>query len=211
MMFIPILLMLLSPCVLADLMPHPEDPRFVPETRKSESVPETPDVVPGERNTEPEIKLRPRESVKVSTDGERESPVQTLNEFRLEERSSPGKVATNCLDCAITHLPEVAFSVKVPKLNINFEVSDFPSSRLIFASLASRIKDLPFVRSLRYPTDHQRIQLRSIGDVEVHIHIPKFGWKQVLKMSDVISGFELPKIPTIAPKVESCVGECLTH
>jgi len=118
---------------------------------------------------------------------------------------------TNCIDCAINHLPEVAFSVKIPKLNINFEVTDFPSSRLIFANLASKIRDLPFVRSLRIPTDDQRLQLRSIGDVEVHIYIPKFGWKQVLKLSDVISGFELPKIPTIAPKVESCVGECLTH
>lgn len=101
--------------------------------------------------------------------------------------------------------------MKVPKLNIDFEVKDFPSSRLIFANLASRIRALPFVRSLSVPNDHQRIQLRSIGDVDVHIYIPKFGWKQVLKMSDVISGFNLPKIPSIAPKVESCVGECLSH
>lgn len=115
---------------------------------------------------------------------------------------------TNCIDCAIKNLPEAMFSVKVPKLNIDFEISDFPSSRLIFANLASRVKQIPFVKSLRIPSDYQRMQLKSIGDVEVHISIPKFGWSQTLRLSDVVSGFNIPKIPTIAPKVESCVGEC---
>lgn len=130
-------------------------------------------------------------------------------ELKLEERSPPGKVGSNCIDCAVSNLPEAMFSVKVPKLNINFEVSDFPSSRLIFASLAQHVKSIPFVKSLSFPSDIQRMQLRTLGDVEVLISIPKFGWKQVLKLSDVVSGFDIPKIPHIAPKVESCVGDCL--
>ena len=127
----------------------------------------------------------------------------------MEERSPPGKAGSNCIDCAVNSLPETVFSVKVPKLNINFEVRDFPSSKLIFANLADKIKMIPFVKSLSYPDDFQRMQLRSLGDVEVYVTIPKFGWNQVLKVSDVISGFNIPKTPTIAPKVESCVGDCV--
>nr|URC17613.1 P2b protein [Blackberry chlorotic ringspot virus] len=205
MMFIPILLLLLSPNVLADLIPHPE----VPD--ENSQLPPRDLGGLGSRTPEPEIKLKDKESVRVSTDEDDRRTPQVPSEVTLEERSPPGKVVTNCIDCAVRHLPEVIFSVKVPKLNIDFEVKDFPSSRLIFANLASRIRALPFVRSLNVPNDRQRIQLRSIGEVDVHIYIQKFGWKQVLKMSDVISGFDLPKIPSIAPKVESCMGECLSH
>jgi len=120
-------------------------------------------------------------------------------------------MGVNCIDCAINNLPETLFSVKVPKLKIDFEISDFPSSRLIFANLAEKIKTLSFVKNLGFPNELQRLQLRSLGDIEVHVTIPKFAWQQTLKLRDVISGFDIPKFPSIAPKVESCVGECMSH
>lgn len=201
-MFIPILFLTLT-LASADLMTQKE---FEPQLPVNQ--PEVPPADSKEPNVmeKPGIGLNPGETVKVKAE-----QVNTINpvELKLEERSPPGRVGSNCIDCAISNLPEALFSVKVPKLNINFEVSDFPSSRLIFATLAQRVKSIPFVKSLSYPSDVQRMQLRSLGDVEVLISIPKFGWKQILKLSDVVSGFDIPKIPTIAPKVESCVGDCL--
>ncbi|AVN67119.1 ORF2b [Cape gooseberry ilarvirus 1] len=156
----------------------------------------------------PRVRLNPEESVTVVADSD--AVAQFPHGSPMEERSPPGKVEANCIDCAIKSLPETLFSVKVPKLNINFEVSEFPSSRLLFTSLASRVKSLPFMKSFSVPNDFQRLQLKSIGEAEVHISIPKFGWNQILKLSDVITGFNVPKLPTIVPKLESCVGECVS-
>ncbi|UTQ50865.1 MAG: viral suppressor of RNA silencing [Solanum nigrum ilarvirus 1] len=200
-MFIPICLLLLVRSASADLMGSKVEPSDLPSpTIDGQTMRQKP---------EPRVEIGPGESINVKAG--RDQVVQVPVETRLEERSPPGRAGSNCIDCAIAHLPETIFSVKVPKLNINFEVSDFPSSRLIFANLADRVRQLPFVKSLSVPTDTQRLQLKTLGDVEVHISIPKFGWNQILKLSDVVSGFNLPKIPSIAPKVESCVGECLTQ
>jgi len=127
----------------------------------------------------------------------------------MEEKSPPGRLGSLCIDCAVENLPEAAFLVKVPKLNINFEVQSFPSSRLIFSNLAEKVRSIPFVKSFGIPNVEQRMQLSSLGKVDVHISIPKFGWSQTLKLSDVVAGFNFPKIPTINPKVDSCVGECI--
>ncbi|AGN29719.1 2b protein [Ageratum latent virus 1998] len=196
MMFIPILLLVLTHGLNAELM--------MPTVQTDRG-----NVNPGrEEKPEPEVVLNPEETVKI-TAGSVPTSQYPMSQT-LEERSPPGKEGSNCIDCAVRNLPEAQFSVKVPKLNINFEISEFPSARLLFANLADRVKMLPFVKSLNVPNDLQRLQLRSMGDVDVHISIPKFGWVQVLKLSDVITGFDLPKIPTIAPKLESCVGDCLT-
>nr|WJJ45753.1 gene silencing suppressor [Tobacco streak virus] len=201
-MFIPILFLTLT-LVSADVMTLKGSETQPPTIERRPSVP------PIDLNTaeKPEVELNPGETVKVKAD-----QTNTINpvELKLEERSPPGRVGSNCIDCAISNLPEAMFSVKVPKLGISFEVSDFPSSRLIFASLAQKVKSIPFIESLSFPSDFQRMQLRALGDVEVLISIPKFGWKQILKLSDVVSGFDIPKIPSIAPKVESCVGDCLS-
>nr|AGN29714.1 2b protein [Tobacco streak virus] len=201
-MFIPILFLTLT-LVSADVMTLKGFETQPPMTERRPSVP------PMDLNTaeKPEVELNPGETVRVKAD-----QTNTINpvELKLEERSPPGRVGSNCIDCAISNLPEAVFSVKVPKLGINFEVSDFPSSRLIFASLAQKVKSIPFIESLSFPSDLQRMQLRALGDVDVLISIPKFGWKQILKLSDVVSGFDFPKIPSIAPKVESCVGDCLS-
>nr|QXF30831.1 2b protein [Tobacco streak virus] len=215
-MFIPILFLTLT-LVSADLMiprgveqpprvergtSRVERPKLPPTDLETPNIPEDPEFV-----EMPEVNLNPGETVRVNAD---QTQSTTPLELKLEEKSPPGRVGSKCIDCAISNLPEAMFSVKVPKLNINFEVSEFPSSRLIFATLADRVKSIPFVRSLGYPSDSQRMQLRALGDVEVLISIPKFGWKQILKLSDVVSGFDLPKIPSITPKVESCVGDCLS-
>nr|WNP90986.1 viral suppressor of RNA silencing [Prunus virus I] len=204
MMFIPILLLILSHVCLGDLMTQSTIPESVPMPNRDETAGSVP-------QGEPEIFLKPKESVRVSTDDDFQTPAQVPNEVRLEERSPPGRLGVNCIDRAVSNLPEVGFSVKVPKLGINFEVSEFPSLRLILTNLADKVKSIPFMRSLGIPNEFKRIQIRSIGEVDVHISIPKFGWLQTLKLSDVISGFDLPKIPNIAPKVESCVGECVAH
>jgi len=197
-MFIPILFLILT-VVSADLMSVEQPPR---ESQPREKIPSE------EKLEMPRVNLSPGDSVKVNADQTQSTMVPL--EITIEERSPPGRVGSRCIDCAISNLPETLFSVKVPKLNINFEVSDFPSSKLIFASLAERIKEIPFMKSLGFPTDIQRMQLHALGDAEVLISIPKFGWKQILRLSDVVSGFEFPRIPTIAPKVESCVGDCLS-
>nr|ALF12290.1 putative 2b protein [Tobacco streak virus]WBG54227.1 gene silencing suppressor [Tobacco streak virus]WNS50461.1 gene silencing suppressor [Tobacco streak virus] len=204
-MFIPILFLTLT-LVSADVMTPKEFESQPPMTERHPSVPPLGSVKPNIAER-PGVELNPGETINVKA----EQP-NTINpvELKLEERSPPGRVGSNCIDCAISNLPEAMFSVKVPKLNINFEVSDFPSSRLIFASLAQRVKSIPFIESLSFPSDIQRMQLRALGDVEVLIAIPKYGWKQILKLSDVVSGFDIPKIPSIAPKVESCVGDCLS-
>ncbi|AAB48410.1 putative 2b protein [Tobacco streak virus] len=203
-MFIPILFLTLT-LASADVMTLMESE---PQPSTTESRPSMPPINSGKPSVteKPGVELNPGETVKVKAE-----QFNTVNpvELKLEKRIPPGRVGSNCIDCAISNLPKAMFSVKVPKLNINFEVSDFPSSRLIFATLAQRVKSIPFIESLSFPSDIQRMQLRALGDVEVLIFIPKFGWKQILKLSDVVSGFDIPKIPSIAPKVESCVGDCL--
>nr|ACT67444.1 2b protein [Tobacco streak virus]ACT67449.1 2b protein [Tobacco streak virus]AQX34656.1 2b protein [Tobacco streak virus]WKW78647.1 2b protein [Tobacco streak virus] len=197
-MFIPILFLTLT-LASADVMTPKGFEHQPPTTDRRPSMPPL-------STEKPEVELNPGETVKVKAD---QTDVINPVELKLEERSPPGKAGSNCIDCAISNLPETAFSVKVPRLGINFEVSDFPSSRLIFATLARKVKSIPFIESLSFPSDIQRMQLRALGDVEVLVSIPKLGWKQVLKLSDVVSGFEFPKIPSIAPKVGSCVGDCL--
>ncbi|AWC08305.1 putative 2b protein [Peanut virus C] len=202
-MFIPILLLTLILGVSADLMV----PKLDPQEMEPPVPPSVSQKLPVKED--PEVKLAPGESVSVSA-GENPT-VQIPVESRLEEKSPPGREGSRCIDCAVAHLPETLFSVKVPKLNIDFDVTELPSSKLIFASLAEKVKQLPFVKTMSIPSGIQRLQLRSLGEVEVHVTIPKFGWVQTLKLSDVISGFDIPKLPTITPKVESCVGECQDH
>ncbi|UXP11830.1 protein 2b [Soybean ilarvirus I] len=197
MMFIPILLLTLALGSQADLMAQDMIP---PEPKKSDF--QNPNYVGGER---PQVTLSPEDSVKVTAT----NPNQVSGDLTtMTERSPPGNAGASCIDCAVKYLSEPVFSVRVPKLHINFEVKEFPSSKLLFTNLAHRVKNVPFIKSLSNPDDVKRIQLRSLGDVEVHISIPKFGWNQIMKLSDVISGFDIPKIPSIAPKVESCLDDC---
>nr|ALA50786.1 2b protein [Parietaria mottle virus] len=205
MMFIPILLLAMSLGLNADVM----QPDLVPPTLHGK-MPRPDPLMSGVGRgnaIQDDVLLGERESVKVTAASATE---QIPIELALEERSPPGKEGSKCIDCAVDYLPEVAFSVKVPKLNINFEVKDFPSSKLIFANLAKKIRSIPFVKSLSVSNDLQRMQLKSLGNVDVYIEIPKFGWNQVLKLSDVVAGFNIPKIPSIAPKLESCEGGCST-
>nr|WIF19234.1 gene silencing suppressor [Parietaria mottle virus] len=204
MMLIPILLLAMSLGLNADVM----QPDPIPSTAPGKvSQPEPPKNGVGRGSATQDVLLGEKESVKVTAASSTE---QVPIELTMEERSPPGREGSKCIDCAVDYLPEVAFSVKVPKLNIDFEVKDFPSSKLIFANLAKRIRSIPFVRSLSVSNDLQRMQLKSLGNIDVHIEIPKFGWNQVLKLSDVVAGFNIPKIPSIAPKLESCEGGCST-
>nr|WRT26855.1 RSS protein [Mercurialis latent virus] len=166
-------------------------------------VKKIPQSSPNERE---EIKLNPNEEVKISAPVEPEPLISTSP--TLQEMGDPARESLRCVDCAVKHLPESDFSVKIPKLRINFEVKEFPSSRLLISKLASSLRRIPILTNINHQSDDFRLQLKSLGEFEVFISIPKFGWSQTLKLSDVISGLDFPKIPTLGPKLVSCVGEC---
>nr|ACM63156.1 2b protein [Bacopa chlorosis virus] len=190
MKFIPILLLAMFLGSRADLM----NQDVIPSESSNQQRQTTPmnDYPRNSGEEKPKVVLTPDESVKVAAEGPSPSLPTSVS---MEEQSPPGRAGANCLDCAAEILMEPVFSIKVPKLNINFEVKDFPSSKLIFANLAQRINSVPFVKSFGNPNEFQRLQLKSLGQIDVHISIPKFGWNQIFKLSDVVSGFKSRRFP----------------
>ncbi|AYN45101.1 putative silencing suppressor [Tomato necrotic spot virus] len=215
MMFIPILLLTMILGSGADVMqPDQPDVKLTPP-KPTQHLPGNQEILmntAGEDAPPRQVKLSPDEEVHVKSVGKESGEVISafpmVGQPTIEELKGPGRDHLNCIDCAVAHLPESVFSVKVPKLDINFEVKEFPSAHLIVSNLISSVRKMP-IFSYSSPTTDVRLKLKALASYEVHVSIPKLGWSQVLKLSDVVSGLKIPPIPVIGPKVESCGEGCV--